>query len=121
MVFTEKEAYNIESLRFTGVRGNSFIEKLFYFMNLNWKVEVVLGKMNFNIEELKDAIMDTFDKNFIFGDDNAQFNAEALRCIKREIMNAETLTDIFDAMKISSDRLGNDPSLGENLLSEGLY
>lgn len=120
MVFAEKEAYNIESLRFTGVRGNSFIEKLFYFMNLNWKVEVVLGKMNFNIEELKDAIMDTFDKNFVFGDD-AQFDAEAFRCIKREIMNAETLTDIFDAMKISSDQLGNDPSLGENLLSEGLY
>ena len=120
MVFTEKESYNIESLRFTGVRGDSFIEKLFYFMNLNWKVEVVLEKMNFNIEELKDAIMDTFDKNFIFGDD-AQFDAEALRCIKRKIMNAETLTDIFDAMKISSDQLGNDPSLGENLLSEGLY
>ena len=120
MVFTEKESYNIESLRFTGVRGNSFVEKLFYFMNLNWKVEVVLEKMNFNMEELKDAIMDTFDKNFVFGDD-AQFDAEALRCIKREIMNAKTLTDIFDAMKISSDQLGNDPSLGENLLSEGLY
>ena len=77
-------------------------------MNLNWKVEVVLEKMNFNIEELKDAIMDTFDKNFIFGDD-AQFDTETLRCIKHEIMNAETLTDIFDAMKISSNQLGNDP------------
>ena len=120
IVFTEEESYNIESLRITGVRGNSFLGKLFCLMNLNWKIEVVLGKISFNMNELKNTIVDTFDKNFIFGDD-ALFNAEALKHIKREVMNAKTLTDIFNAMKISSDQLENNPSLGENLLSEGLY
>ena len=101
IVFTEEESYNIESLRITGVRGNSFLGKLFCLMNLNWKIEVVLGKISFNMNELKNTIVDTFDKNFIFGDD-ALFNAEALKHIKREVMNAKTLTDIFNAMKISS-------------------
>lgn len=120
IVFTEEESYNIESIRITGVRGNSFLGKLFYFMNLNWKIEVVLRKISFNIDELKNTIIDTFDKNFTCGDD-ALFNVEALKHIKRKVMNAKTLADIFNAMKISSDQLENDPSFGENLLSGGLY